>query len=268
MYRIWIPSPAKVISSRDIVFGEQAIFDGKIEYVSDNLVHAGDATLHDLALRVRRIELPAPTVHPEVEPFFENYYLDESAVRRRDSDQQRHRNASKTTTALPTPPLTPPPPPPPPAALLAGLLSNDQPQLKSNGSLKTVQCAAAFRVGTEAGNIGKYQGGVIDKAKIKRLLATSVKLHRSQLSPPPTFKARLEEHRMGEFLKEAERDYLACHSQMKSWTEVSHTSIIDQTDRPADSGLHMGIHPQVQLKPQLLKCWARLAVRGNQQRHS
>ena len=63
-----------------------------------------------------------------------------------------------------------------------------------HGSSKTVPWAAAFMAGTQAGNFGKHQGEVIDKARLKRLLATGIKLHRSQLPPLPTNKTRLEHY--------------------------------------------------------------------------
>jgi hypothetical protein len=40
IYRIWIPSLGKVISTRDVVFDEELIFDGRIEDLMDNLMHS------------------------------------------------------------------------------------------------------------------------------------------------------------------------------------------------------------------------------------
>ncbi|KAG5918491.1 hypothetical protein E4U60_007429 [Claviceps pazoutovae] len=117
------------------------------------------------------MELPAPVGHPEVESFFEDYTADESVARRRFSNQEGHRQASKATNAYPTPPPTPPPA----ALLVAGVMSEDQPQVNSHGSSKTVPWSAAFMAGTQAGNVGQHQGEVIDKAKLKRLLVTGKK---------------------------------------------------------------------------------------------
>ncbi|KAI1676101.1 polyprotein [Pyrenophora tritici-repentis] len=55
IYRIWIPSLAKVISTRDVIFDENTIFDGKVEDLMDSLMHS---TLLEIAAYVRTIELP------------------------------------------------------------------------------------------------------------------------------------------------------------------------------------------------------------------
>jgi hypothetical protein len=216
IYRIWIPSLAKVISTRDVVFDEQAVFDGKTEDLMDNLMHN---TLEEIASHVRTMELPSPTTNPEVESFFEDDTTEDSAIQQDEPDPPGYYQGRKIMGTYPTPPPTPPP-----AALLAGLIAGNQnwltpygsPQMAPHGSSKTVPWAAAFMAGTQAGNIGKYQGKVIDKAKMNRLLATGIKLHRSQLPPSPTNRTRLEDHPMGELFKEAERAHLASHHQMKS----------------------------------------------------
>jgi hypothetical protein len=77
IYRIWIPSLAKVISTRDVVFDEQAVFDGKTEDLMDSLMHN---TLEEIASHVRTIELPNPTTNLEVELFFEDDTTEDSAV--------------------------------------------------------------------------------------------------------------------------------------------------------------------------------------------
>ncbi|KAI1666494.1 polyprotein [Pyrenophora tritici-repentis] len=46
IYRIWIPSMAKVISTRDVVFNEDTIFNGKTKDLMDNLMHN---TLEEIA---------------------------------------------------------------------------------------------------------------------------------------------------------------------------------------------------------------------------
>jgi hypothetical protein len=58
IYRIWIPPLGKVISTRDVVFNEDSIFDGRIEDLRDSLMHN---TLKEIATHVRTIELPTPT---------------------------------------------------------------------------------------------------------------------------------------------------------------------------------------------------------------
>jgi hypothetical protein len=53
IYRIWIPSMAKVISTRDVVFDEDSVFDGKTESLMDNLMHS---TLDEIAAWIRTVE--------------------------------------------------------------------------------------------------------------------------------------------------------------------------------------------------------------------
>ena len=70
IYRVWIPTMGKVISTRDVVFDEETVFDGKKEDIMDNLMHS---TLNEIAAWVRSAELPEPTHdQPETEAFFED----------------------------------------------------------------------------------------------------------------------------------------------------------------------------------------------------
>ena len=46
IYRIWIPLMAKVISTRDVVFNEEAVFNSKTMDLMDNLMHN---TLEEIA---------------------------------------------------------------------------------------------------------------------------------------------------------------------------------------------------------------------------
>jgi hypothetical protein len=39
IYRIWLPSIAKVISTRDVVFDEESVFNSKTKDLMDNLMH-------------------------------------------------------------------------------------------------------------------------------------------------------------------------------------------------------------------------------------
>jgi len=262
IYRIWIPSMAKVISTRDVVFDEHSVFDGKTEDLMDNLMHS---TLKEIATHVKTMELPTLTTNPEVESFFEDDTTEDLTAQEETDPpgyyQGRKIMGRKIMGKYPTPP----PSPPPPAALLAKLLTPN----KATGSMqscssKTVPWAAAFMAGTQAGNIGQHEGEVVDKAKVKRLLASGIKLHRSQLPPPPTQRTRLEEHPMGEQFKEAERAHLASHQKMESWREVSHASIRLTGQQILDC---MWVYTYKFNKDhQFIKCKARLVVRGDQQR--
>lgn len=72
IYRIWMPSSVKVISTRDVVFDEQAIFEGNIKTcVGQPCVRHSGRSCHagkdDWAAN--------PAIHPEVESFFEDMIL-------------------------------------------------------------------------------------------------------------------------------------------------------------------------------------------------
>ncbi|CCE34925.1 uncharacterized protein CPUR_08864 [Claviceps purpurea 20.1] len=294
IYRIWIPSLAKVISTRDVVFDEQTIFDGKIEDMTEDLMHA---TPEEIAMQIRIMEIPQPTIHPELQSFFEDdevedstSQLDDLPVRQIDPDQKQHdEQAKEVMTSYPTPPPTPPPP----VALLAQLMSggNGTQSVTPLGSSKTVPWAAAFMAGIQAGNVGNFEGDVVDKAKAKRLLASGTqaanvgkfkgdatdkekmkkllasgeKIHRSQLPPPPTQSTKLEHHSMGDSFKEAERDHLASHHQMKSWVEVPHSPIKRMGSQILEC---MWVYTyKFDKHNNYVKCKARLVVRGDQQRH-
>ncbi|KAG6241617.1 hypothetical protein E4U25_005858 [Claviceps purpurea] len=56
----------------------------------------------------------------------------------------------------------------------ASQTTHAQPQLTSQGSSKTVPWAAAFMAGTQAGNVGQFEGDGVDKAQKKRMLATGI----------------------------------------------------------------------------------------------
>jgi hypothetical protein len=46
IYRIWIPSMGKTISTRDVIFNEDIVFDGKEDSIMNNLMHS---TIDDIA---------------------------------------------------------------------------------------------------------------------------------------------------------------------------------------------------------------------------
>jgi hypothetical protein len=255
IYRIWIPSLAKVISTRDVVFDERTIFNGKTEDLMDNLMHN---TLEEIASYIKTIELPAPVNQQETESFFED---DIGEDLEDNQDPPGYYQGRKIRDKYPTPPSTPPP-----AALLATLMAGvHEAEVESCGSSKTVPWEAAFMAGTQAGKVGKFRGEAIDKAQMKRLLAKGVKIHRSQLPPPPTMHTNLDTHPMGEQFKEAERVHLHSHKQMKSWTEVPLKPTKAEGRQILDC---MWVYTyKLNKHHQFLKCKARLVVRGDQQRN-
>jgi hypothetical protein len=256
IYRIWIPSLGKVISTRDVVFDEDSVFDGRIEDLRDSLMHN---TLDEIATHVRNIELPTPTQPPETQSFYEDEATAESSDKQGDADPPGYYQGRKIRDQYPTPPSTPPP-----VALLARLMAG-KPELTQQASAATVPWAAAFIAGTQAGHVGKYRGEAMDKAKMKRMLANGLKPHRSQLPPLPTYRTKLEDHPMGEMFQEAERAHLASHQEMRSWSEVPLKKIKLTGQQILDC---MWVYTyKLDKHHRLLKCKARLVVRGDQQRN-
>jgi hypothetical protein len=87
--------------------------------------------------------------------------------------------------------------------------TNDQ------GTLTTVPWAAAFIAGTRAALIGQYEGKTINKAQLQQMLLKGIKLHQSQLPPPPKVFLDLKTHPLHNMFKEVEQVHLESHRQMK-----------------------------------------------------
>ena len=259
IYRIWIPMMGKVISTRDVVFDEDTIFNGKTEDIMDNLMHS---TLNEIAAWVRSAELPEPTHdQPETETFFEDDTTQDTEPTQ-EHDSPGYRQGRKTGYTYPTPPATPPP-----VALLAHLLAGvyQEDIQDSNASSKTVPWKAAFMAGTQAGNIGTYEGRPVDKAQMKRMLAQGLRPHLNQLPPPPSTQRQVEEHPLRDYWKEAQREHLKSHEQMKSWSEVPVKEVKAKGHQILDC---MWVYTYKLDKDYRFKsCKARLVVRGDQQRN-
>ncbi|KAI1509006.1 GAG-pre-integrase domain containing protein [Pyrenophora tritici-repentis] len=155
IYRIWIPSMAKVISTRDVVFNEDTIFNGKTEDLMDNLMHN---TLEEIATWVRTVELPGTqSQQPETETFYEDDTTQEESPR---TQKTRYHQGRKVVEAY----LTPPPTPPPVALLVQGEVNNEDMTNMSNQSTSmTNPWAAAFMAGTESGHIANKWASFLDQ---------------------------------------------------------------------------------------------------------
>jgi hypothetical protein len=254
IYRIWIPSLAKVISTRDVVFDEETIFNGKTEDLMDNLMHS---TLEEISTWVKTVELPGTRSHqPETETFYEDDATQEDTPRKQKPTYHKGR---KVMEAYPSPSPTPPP--------AAFLVTNDEEKadLSNQATSTTVPWAAAFMAGADAGHVGQYEGKPIDKAQVKRMLAKGIKPHRNQLPPLPSTHSKLEDHPLYELFKEAETTHLESHKQMRSWTEVPATPVKQTGHQILDC---MWVYTyKLDQHHRLNKCKARLVVRGDQQRN-
>jgi hypothetical protein len=71
---------AKVVSTRDVVFDEETVFNGKTEDLMDNLMHN---TLEEIATWVKTVELPGTQSQQlETETFYEDDTTQEDPPRK------------------------------------------------------------------------------------------------------------------------------------------------------------------------------------------
>ena len=259
IYRIWVPSMAKVISTRDVIFDEESTFNGKTEDLTSNLMNS---TLDEIATWMKSVELPEPThEEPETQTFYEDTTLLEQEPAQED-DQPGYYQGRKTSYAYPTPPTTPPP-----VTLLTQLLSGGwyEDSQRATGTSCTIPWRAAFMAGLQGGTIGTHQGKTIDKAQMIRLLAQGLKPHLNQLPPVPTSHSRLQDHSLCQWFKEAEQEHLESHYKMKSWSEVP-IKHVKATGHQILNCMWVYTY-KLDRNHHLLKCKARLVVRGDQQRN-
>jgi hypothetical protein len=118
IFRIWVPTMAKVITTRDVVFDEDSIFTGDEKDIMDNLMHS---TLEEIEVWIRTVELPPGTQEQEeTQSFLEDLSVQEGPRRENPVYDETGR---KVRMAYPSPPLTPPP-----VALLTNLMSAVEPR--------------------------------------------------------------------------------------------------------------------------------------------
>ena len=260
IFRIWIPSMGKVISTRDVIFDEESIFSGKQEDLMDNLMHN---TLEEIASWVRTIEMPpTPPQDEPTESFYEDDTIDSSSSSEHTIRTEKGSQGWKNNQSYPTPPTTPPP-----VALLAHLLAREDGDEHQHlcGSSKTSPWAAAFMAGTQAGSARLIDGKPMDKARLKRMLSKGWKPHHSELPDPPTPRTKLEDHPLGDQFREAEKAHLSSHQEMKSWSEVNAKTVKLAGQQILDC---MWVYTyKFDKHHRYQKCKARLVVRGDQQRN-
>jgi hypothetical protein len=259
IYRVWIPSIGKTISTRNVAFDEDTVFNGKQEDIMHNLMHS---TLNEIATWIRTIELPEqpPSEGPETTRFYEDDTVQEASAQ--EDHQLGYDQGRKINYTYPTPPSTPPL-----VVLLTQLLSGMQ--LRDNqtttGLSQTIPWMAAFMAGTQGGLVGTHQGKTIDKAQMNRMLAQGLKPHLSELPLPPTTHTKVKSHPLRHWFEEAEKEHLESHRKMESWTETPAKTARQTGEQILDC---MWVYTYKLDKDHcLIKCKARLVVRGDQQQN-
>ncbi|KAF7565077.1 hypothetical protein PtrM4_045110 [Pyrenophora tritici-repentis] len=291
IFRIWVPSIGKVISTRDVVFDEEVVYSGEHKEVMDNLMHS---TTEEIAAWIRTIELP-PGPNPTREELG-TFYEDETIARAPENGRLEYDEAGRKVVPYPTPPHTPPP-----AALLAQMLTNVEHPFRDDDTggygLQSEETAygkqgldtsygkqglasgilhpehrmlkepwaAAFMAGTKAGNVQNLAGERLDKAKLERMMRNGKKPHRSQLPPPPQANGLREDHELFYFFKEAEITHLHSHKETRSWSEVP-AKTARKTDQQVLDSMWVYTY-KFDKHHRFQKCKARLVVRGDQQRN-
>lgn len=262
IYRIWNPKLNRVVRTRDVIFNENEGFDGNIKHLEDQLLHVD---LEDLTFLLNRLDQPASEDLPEAERTTAD---DEGPISGFDGSLEEETEASDLTGEVEKEPdldLIPYPTPErsPPAALLAASI-NQPDGIQDPFGPRLQAWKAAFNAGRLAQGVGSMGGKLIDRAKVQRLtqkpggLRT---LYRKDLPQPPSTHRDLEVHPFGAAFEEAEKDHLQSHAQMRSWTEVSRSSLKDHKILDC----RWVYVYKFDKHGRLLKCKARLVVRGDQQ---
>ena len=299
IYRIWIPHKGKVISARDVIFNEDAIFDGNIEKLKNDV---REASLESIELALKEYE--QSTSDPYRESNFDRGAFDEdiagedqlddiSSEVNQDSSQlliddstqnlqgepHLEHNVSVTTDpveseelqksqydAIFEPLLSPPDTPP--AALLA---IPCKPNLETRSGVDAPASdtrhpqydawKSAFIAGSKHQIIATMNDQPISRAKVQKIMKTGRRLHKSELPPLPKSHKHLDTHVMGSKFKQAELEHLASHQQMSSWKEIPRASA---GDAQVLNCMWVYVY-KYDKHGYLQKCKARLVVRGDQE---
>lgn len=281
IYRIWVPSEGKVISTRDVIFDENTTFDGKVDTFKDELRSVDIESIKEW-VQIHALPENDDLEEPEAEDALEaqwNHQEDEEVdderseqVEEAESEVDRQSYTTAKFEPLPTPPHTPP------SALLAQTIqtrsdqwqSNDpgKDQWQSKGPDRVVPWEASFMAGLKSNVVGQDQntGTKLDRAALERNLRKGVKIHRKDLPNPPRWHRDLENHVLGELFLEAEKTHLQSHREMNSWTEIS-SQDPEAKGRQILDCMWVYVY-KFDKHGRLAKCKARLVVRGDQQARS
>ena len=257
IYRIWIPSQNRIISSRDVIFNEKEFFNGDTQTLKDDLLHT---SIEELAELVERTALPEIQEDiPEVMEDDTEFIIPTSLDMALGETQQE--DYLEDISNLPTYPT---PPPSSPAALLAHSIRQAQdPEFTMDPEDQNQTWKAAFNAGRLSAPVGRFQGKVVDKAQVQRLRERGklTTLKRAELPPPPNRHHELKSHAFGALFEQAELDHLESHKKLNSWTEIPKEGI--HNNQIIDS---MWVYVyKFDKHGRYQKCKARLVVRGDQE---
>ena len=294
IYRIWNPTLNKVFRTRDVIFNEDVVYDGKTEPPEISVAQLRD--LVNTIMEPNSVPEPEDIVESQgfqiVIPTFEGDMDEYEPIEEEDgsSNQQEIEERlnedleHELTKAFENPEdYYPTPEASPPAALMAATISqpeHEEHQL-CNSYSKFEPWKASFYAGTQvqpsktmAQRLPKRgrrvrtipQERSVNKAKIRRLLAQPdglKRIHRRELPPEPKTHEDLDTHLLGDEFRKAEQDHLQSHIPMNSWTEISRSDPEVKGHQILDC---MWVYLyKFDKHGRLAKCKARLVVRGDQQ---
>lgn len=242
IYRIWIPTINRIISTRDVIFNEDEGCNGDWENFKDDLL---EADLEEIA-RIASLQPDEPIDQPEAEDSIEVAFPEEE-----DELTPNHLivaidEISQAKRAEYEDFLTPPDTPP--SALLAQL-----PQNVSEQGNRTITWQAAFLAGTKSPM----------QISTERKIRQGVKVHRSALPPAPMKHQDLIGHPLENLFQKAEEIHLQSHKEMRSWTEIR-AKDPRAFDQQVLGCMWVYVY-KTDKHGYFQKCKARLVVRGDQQ---
>ena len=289
IYRIWNPAVNKVFRTRDVVFNEDIIYDGKKQDPEigldelERIITSLESTSEDE--EIAEANQPFQIVIPSFAGDLDEYESiedqpDEVSVEDLDDTVENLEDAAVKAFENPES-FYPTPDTSPPAALLAGTIRETS-ERKVDNILNFESWKASFYAGTLVSKNAAQRSTrkkrirtitndkrAINKARLKRLLAQpdGIKnIHRRELPPEPRRHDDLDDHILGEEFRKAERDHLQSHVPMKSWTETFKKDPEVKGHQILDC---MWVYVyKFDKHGRLAKCKARLVVRGDQQSKS
>lgn len=288
VYRVWNPVTNKVVRTRDVTFNEEAVFDGNLESLKDDMLKI---SLDELSELLGSYTLPedqeeeSPVQPAQEEPDeVRELVLDEIIVATDYGRTDQNENPLATTDhsragmeepkqwteedgVYPTPPLSPPP-----VALLAAtireiydhkLLTSRQEDPDQCAGVPLESWKAVFLAGPQVGTAGKVGNRRISRVQYQRLLQKPLALCRKDLPELPRKHSELENHPLGQLFVQAEKDHLQSHQQMRSWREISSKDLRLRANKALDCKW-VYVY-KFDKHGRFLKTKARLVVRGDQQ---
>ncbi|KAF7173426.1 hypothetical protein CNMCM6106_007498 [Aspergillus hiratsukae] len=236
------------LNSDDIFVGNLGALDEEIhelENESDDQVHGDQNLTQSIEEAMKLMEQDPPESHSNEDDVMKTQALE-----------------------YPTPSQTPP------AALLAASIQGPEEGLEDSEPIEVSKSfksyipsrnavwKAAFTAGRMSQQVTRLHGKALDRTQLQRLLRKNMKaVHRRDLPPPPTKHEDIKTHPLGWLFEQAEKEHLQSHVPMNSWTTVNRSEA--KGDQVLDC---MWVYVyKFDKHGRLMKCKARLVVRGDQQ---